>query len=59
MNRSDMPNSWWSNAGVCARRAPKPITEPGPRAFWRATSQTDYCGDGARTQADHDDQKTG
>ena len=46
MNRSDMPNSWWSRAGLCARRAPSPSTEPGPRGFWRATVNTDGCGEG-------------
>ena len=50
MNRSDMLNAWWANAGICTRHAPKPVTEPGPRAFWRATGGTDYCGEGFPAQ---------
>ncbi len=46
MNRADMPNSWWARAGVCARHAPRPLSEPGPRAFWRATADSDSCGEG-------------
>ena len=51
MNRSDMPNSWWLNAGLCTRHAPTPITEPGPRAFWRATAASDGCGEGLSKKA--------
>jgi hypothetical protein len=46
MNRADMPNSWWARAGLCLRRAPAPMTEPGPRSFWRATAESDGCGEG-------------
>ena len=35
LNRGDMPMSWWARAGVCARHAPRPVSEPRPRAFWR------------------------
>ena len=51
MNRADMPNSWWARAGICARHAPMPITEPGPRAFWRATAENDGCGEGVGADA--------
>ena len=46
MNRADMPNSWWARAGLCMRHAPRPMTEPGPRSFWRATAESDGCGEG-------------
>ena len=47
VNRRDMPMAWWARAGVCHRHAPRPVPEPGPRAFWRATQDADYCADGA------------
>ena len=37
VNRRDMPMAWWARAGICARHAPRPVPEPGPRSFWRAT----------------------
>jgi hypothetical protein len=37
--------AWWTHAGICARHAPRPAAEPGPRAFWRATQDMDFCGD--------------
>jgi len=46
VNRRDMPMAWWARAGICARRAPHPVQEPGPRAFWRATQGTDFCAEG-------------
>jgi hypothetical protein len=46
MNRADMPNSWWAHAGLCMRHAPRPMIEPGPRSFWRATAESDGCGEG-------------
>lgn len=46
VNRGDMPMSWWAHAGICARHAPRPTSEPGPRAFWRATQDTDFCAEG-------------
>ena len=46
VNRGDMPMAWWAKAGICARHAPSPISEPGPRAFWRATQNADFCGEG-------------
>jgi hypothetical protein len=52
VNRSDMPYSWWARSGFCVRRAPRPVTEPGPRAFWRATSDIDYCGEGVSRDGD-------
>jgi hypothetical protein len=47
VNRGDLQMAWWAHAGSCARHAPRPASEPGPRAFWRATKDTDYCADGA------------
>jgi hypothetical protein len=47
VNRGDMPMAWWARAGLCARHAPEPANEPGPRAFWRATLDMDFCGEGA------------
>ena len=47
VNRGDMPMAWWARAGICGRHAPRPLSEPGPRAFWRATLDTDCCADGA------------
>lgn len=47
-DRGDMPMSWWAHAGFCGRHAPKPTSEPGLRAFWRATSSADGCGEGAK-----------
>jgi hypothetical protein len=44
--RSDMPASWWAHAGLCLRHAPRAVAEPGPRTFWRATQESDRCGDG-------------
>ena len=46
VDRGDMPRPWWDSAGHCARRAPHPASVLGPRAFWRATSESDVCGDG-------------
>ncbi len=46
LNRGDMPMSWWTRAGICARHALRPVSEPGPRAFWRATLETDGCAEG-------------
>jgi hypothetical protein len=50
-DRGDMPMSWWLHAGYCARHAPTPAAEPGARAFWRATSSADGCGQGALRRA--------
>jgi hypothetical protein len=47
VDRGDMPMAWWTHAGYCGRHAPRPATEPGARAFWRATSSADGCGEGA------------
>jgi hypothetical protein len=52
VNRGDMPMSWWARAGVCARHAPRPVSEPGPRAFWRATLGTDCCAEGELCKVD-------
>ena len=46
VNRGDMPMTWWERAGLCARHAPRPVREPGPRGFWRATRDVDFCGEG-------------
>lgn len=45
VDRGDMLMAWWRGAGICARNAPMPVSEPGPRTFWRATHGTDQCGD--------------
>ncbi len=52
IDRRDMPANWWTQAGHCARHAPTPSSEPGWRAFWRATSSADGCGEGA-TRSPH------
>ncbi len=46
VNRRDMPMAWWARAGICGRHAPRPVPEPGPRSFWRATQGTDFCAEG-------------
>ncbi len=53
VNRGDMPMEWWARAGICARHAPRPIGEPGPRAFWPATLDTDRCADGEPRKHDN------
>jgi hypothetical protein len=45
-NRGDMLKAWWARAGICLRYAPRPVSEPGPRAFWKATGEGDGCGEG-------------
>jgi hypothetical protein len=52
VNRGDMPKAWWERAGLCARHAPRPVDEPGPRAFWRATLDTDCCAEGEPRKPD-------
>jgi hypothetical protein len=52
VNRGDMPMAWWAHAGICARHAPRPVSEPGPRAFWRATQARDFCADGMTHKRD-------
>ena len=52
VNRGDMPMAWWAHAGACVRLAPRPTSEPGPRAFWLATRDTDYCADGLSRERD-------
>ncbi|MCI4679389.1 hypothetical protein K9U33_12135 [Rhodoblastus acidophilus] len=46
VDRGDKLGSWWAEAGLCVRRAPTPVSEPGPRAFWCATHHADGCADG-------------
>jgi hypothetical protein len=46
VNRGDMPMAWWAGAGICARHAPRPVADPGPRSFWRDTQGTDFCAEG-------------
>lgn len=46
VNRGDMPMSWWIRAGHCTRHAPRPDSEPGPRGFWPATLNSDFCAEG-------------
>ena len=46
LDRGDLPMAWWYRAGICTRHAPHPVAEPGPRAFWRATLDTDFCAEG-------------
>jgi hypothetical protein len=48
VDRGDKPGSWWAQAGLCVRHAPRPVSEPGPRAFWCATHQGDSCAEGVR-----------
>ncbi len=52
VNRGDMPMSWWGRAGHCTRHAPRPGRDPGPRGFWRATLDTDFCGEGAARKSE-------
>lgn len=46
MLRQDQLSGWWRHAAYCARYAPVPVKEPGPRAYWRATNAADGCFDG-------------
>lgn len=48
VDRGDMPMKWWARAGYCVRHAPRPVNQPGPRAFWSATLDVDCCGEGER-----------
>jgi hypothetical protein len=48
-DKSDKLASWWAKAGNCARHAPRPSSDPGPRAFWLATHATDQCAEGMPT----------
>jgi hypothetical protein len=48
VDRGDKPTAWWAQAGKCARHAPTPQSEPGPRAFWRASHASDSCAEGLR-----------
>ncbi len=52
VNRGDMPRAWWERAGLCVRYAPRPVREPGPRGFWRATLDVDFCADGQPRRPD-------
>ena len=52
VNRGDMPMAWWARAGYCARHAPRSVPDPGPRAFWLATLDVDFCGDGVPRERD-------
>jgi hypothetical protein len=51
VDRGDKPASWWNQAGLCIRHAPRPVSDPGPRAFWCATHQADSCADGRHAMA--------
>jgi hypothetical protein len=51
LHRGDMPMSWWARAGLCARHAPRPVSEPGPRGFWRAALDTDGCAEGEQRKS--------
>jgi len=53
VDRGDMPMAWWARAGYCARHAPKPVSEPGARAFWRATHSADACAEGRPHKRDN------
>jgi hypothetical protein len=44
--RRDQLSEWWKHAGHCTRFAPWPSPNPGARAYWRATHETDGCFDG-------------
>ena len=46
VNRGDMPRAWWARAGYCTRHATHPVRDPGPRGFWSATVDVDFCGEG-------------
>jgi len=46
VDRGDKHFQWWAQAGLCVRYSPEPVSEPGPRAFWRATHATDSCAEG-------------
>jgi hypothetical protein len=46
VDRGDKTGSWWAQAGLCVRHAPRPVSEPGPRAFWCATHEDDSCAEG-------------
>ena len=50
VDRGDKPWARWAQAGKCARHAPAPQSEPGPRAFWRASHETDSCAEGLRAR---------
>ena len=52
VNRGDMPRAWWERAGLCVLRAPRPAREPGPRGFWRATLDVDFCAEGEPRRPD-------
>ena len=53
VDRGDMPMAWWAHAGYCARHAPRPVSEPGARAFWRATHAADACAEGQPGERDN------
>ena len=42
IDRGDKPSHWWAQAGLCTRHAPTPVSEPGPRAFWRASHVAEF-----------------
>jgi hypothetical protein len=44
--RRDQLSEWWKQAGRCTRFSPWPSPNPGARAYWRATHETDGCFDG-------------
>lgn len=46
LDRKDQLQDWWAHAGHCIRTAPSPDAQPGNRAFWRATHESDGCYDG-------------
>ena len=50
VDRGDKPWAWWAQAGKCASHAPAPQSEPGPRAVWRASHETDSCAEGLRAR---------
>jgi hypothetical protein len=58
LNRRDMPMAWWARAGICARHAPRPVSEPGPRSFWCATQGTDFCAEGVPRNPDEQSSAT-
>ena len=52
VSRGDMPMTWWARAGHCTRHAPRPVRDPGPRGFWPATLNSDFCAEGAPREGD-------
>jgi hypothetical protein len=46
VDRRDVGQDWWAEAGHCRRHAPLPRSVPGHHGFWRVTHAGDGCADG-------------